>query len=442
MRKFLNKTVALIILSVFLAVSLIAIIYIYNLYYNTKTELEHLNNHLNPEEGISAVDEEDLITVEQFKEVSQELNISIEYLQRFFPNEIVVKVGGEIRYLPIDKTLGLSNYDYTNMQSVDGFNVYSDENYQSIAGIDVSYYQGDIDWEAVAADPANIEFAFIRAGYRGYISGDIVMDEQLHNNLEGSTAAGIDTGVYFYSQAINVEEAREEASFVIENIKDYDITYPVVFDMEEVYDDNARTNNLTATEITDITIAFCEEIKAAGYTPVVYGNIGWMMFSLELSRLEDYDKWFAQYFRQPFFPYEYSMWQYTANGEVDGIEGPVDLNISFVDYSDPNASSEVSGDVAESSLMIEFINTGEMFELTENETKAIEAILTGEWSFGTSDCLSDIKIVTADGNEIKYHSDCGTFNGTETSLTTNEETMNNINDILAKYGELGFELPQ
>ncbi len=442
MKQFLNKKVAIIILSVFLAISFIATIYLYNLYYTTKTELDNHNEHLNPEEGISAVDEEDLITVEQFKEVSQELNISIEYLQRFFPNEIVVKQGGEILYLPIDKSLALSNYNYLNMETVDGFKVYDDGAQKSIAGIDVSYYQGVIDWEAVANDPANIEFAIIRAGYRGYVSGDINIDEQFLNNLEGSTSAGIDTGVYFFSQAINEDEAREEANFIIENIKDYNVTYPIVFDMEEVYDDNARTNNLTATEITDITIAFCEEIKAAGYTPVVYGNIGWMMFNLELSRLEDYDKWFAQYFRQPFFPYEYSMWQYTANGEVDGIEGPVDLNISFIDYSDPAAtdSSATTSTTETSSLMIEFINSGEMFELTENEAKAIEAILTGEWNFGTSDCLSDIKMVTTDGKEISYHSECGTFNGTETSLTTDEDTMNNINDILAKYGELGFEI--
>ncbi len=441
MRKFMNKKVVIIILSVFLAISLIAILFIYNLYYNTKIELDNHNSHLNPEEGISAVDEEDLITVEQFKDISQELNISIEYLQRFFPNEIVVKLGGEILYLPIDDTLSLSNYDYTNMETVDGFKVYNDTNYNSIAGIDVSYYQGVIDWEAVASDPANIEFAIIRAGYRGYVSGDINIDEQFLNNLDGATSAGIDVGVYFFSQAINEDEAREEANFIIENIKNYDVTYPIVFDMEEVYDDNARTNNLTATEITDITIAFCEEILAAGYTPVVYGNIGWMMFNLELNRLEDYDKWFAQYFRQPFFPYDYSMWQYTANGEVDGIEGPVDLNISFVNYSDPNAVESSGASTTEtSSLMIEFINTGEMFELTENEAKAIEAILTGKWSFGISDCLSDIKIVTTDGKEVNYHSDCGTFNGTETSLTTDEETMNNINDILAKYGDLGFEI--
>lgn len=154
-------------------------------------------------------------------------------------------------------------------------------------------------------------------------------DEYCDQNLKGASEAGIDMGVYFYSQAVTVEEAEEEAAFVLDSIKDYDIKYPVVFDMEETGTDNARTAQLSAEQKTDITIAFCEKVKAAGYTPMIYGNIEWMMDHVELERLTQYPKWFAQYFNKPFFPYEFQMWQYTNEGSVPGIEGGVDLNLCF-----------------------------------------------------------------------------------------------------------------
>ena len=111
------------------------------------------------------------------------------------------------------------------------------------------------------------------------------------------------------------------------------MTWPIVLDLEDAGSDSARTLLLTSTQRTDYVRAFCERIKEAGKKPMLYFNIVWLLEKLDITRLTDYDKWFAQYFNNPFFPYEFQMWQYTSTGRVGGIEGNVDLNISFVDYS-------------------------------------------------------------------------------------------------------------
>jgi GH25 family lysozyme M1 (1,4-beta-N-acetylmuramidase) len=194
-------------------------------------------------------------------------------------------------------------------------------------GIDVSKYQGSIDWEKVKAD--GVEYAFIRLGIRGYVSGQIVLDEYFEENMRGANDSGVMAGVYFFTQAVTVDEAIEEAQFVIENLADYDVPYPIVFDVEMVDGANARANNLTQKERTDITIAFCDTIKEAGYTPMIYGNVKCFTKLLDMTRLEDYEKWYAFYDDYMYMPYNVSCWQYTEKGTVDGIKGKVDLNISY-----------------------------------------------------------------------------------------------------------------
>jgi len=162
-----------------------------------------------------------------------------------------------------------------------------------------------------------------------YVSGS------LKENIKNATAAGVKVGIYFFSQAKNTEEAVEEAEFVLENIKGYEIAYPVVFDTEEVTTYDARANGLTRAERTDCCIAFCEKIKEAGYTPMIYANTRYMVMGLELERLNDYDKWFAYYGTSHTFPYAFTMLQYSDTGRVPGIEGAVDLDVSFVDYAAP-----------------------------------------------------------------------------------------------------------
>ena len=174
-----------------------------------------------------------------------------------------------------------------------------------------------------------VEFAFIRVGNRGYGTGKMVEDERFDANIQGASAAGIKVGVYYYSQAITREEVLEEANFVLEKIKPYEISCPVVFDVERVSGEPGRMNDISVEERTEFTRLFCETIQNAGYRPMIYHNteMGAMMINLE--PLEEYDKWFAAYSDQFYYPYEYKIWQYSQSGRVQGIKGAVDLNISF-----------------------------------------------------------------------------------------------------------------
>ena len=153
-------------------------------------------------------------------------------------------------------------------------------------------------------------------------------------NLENAIANGIDVGVYFFSQAISTEEALEEADALLKVIKDYNITYPVVYDWEIIYDDKARTDNVPVDVLTDCCITFCERVKSAGYTPMIYQNKRTTLFKLDLPRLQDYDFWLAEYSDGATYYYDYDMWQYSCKGRIPGITGDVDLNLSFIDYAD------------------------------------------------------------------------------------------------------------
>ena len=175
-----------------------------------------------------------------------------------------------------------------------------------------------------------MDFVFIRLGFRGYESGKIVLDSKYEDNIAGSIKAGLDTGVYFFTEALTEKEAIEEAEFVIENLKDHPITMPVVIDVEESANtEKTRTKDLTAEQRTKNVIAFCKRIKEAGYEPMIYGNLKSFMIMMDFEKLENYDKWFA-YYRFPFhFPYKIKIWQYTSTEKVEGIEGNTDVNIMF-----------------------------------------------------------------------------------------------------------------
>jgi GH25 family lysozyme M1 (1,4-beta-N-acetylmuramidase) len=276
------------------------------------------------------------VSVEEFKRLAAGSSNLWEFVQRFFKDHIVYRDQlGQFQYEPVNKDLPRSDYDFSNLVNVKPpgkeFEYRVDGKTVSIKGIDVSKYQGDIDWEKVAAD--GVKFAFIRLGYRGYGSGAMVLDDKFAQNISGAIKAGVGVGIYFVTQAVTPEEGAEEAAFVLENIAPYKVTWPIVLDMEETSGSNPRTAGMSASERTDAAIAFCEAIKKAGHTPMLYTHIRWFIEELELERLTDYDKWFAQYFNRPFFPYEFQVWQYTNTGAVDGIKGNVDLNISFKDYS-------------------------------------------------------------------------------------------------------------
>lgn len=270
------------------------------------------------------------IPMETFREQAQKFNVSAEFLQSFFDDRIVYKDTEGIVYAPIDESLPKNTYDFSQLVKVNGRYEYRVNGQKTGAvGIDVSKYQGTVDWEKVKAD--GIDFAILRLGYRGYGTGKLMLDEQFEENIQNALKVGMKVGVYFFSQAVSEEEAREETQMVIDNLKDYSITYPVVLDIEDV-PEASRTSEMTVEETTDMAIAFCETVRDAGYTPMLYANTKWFLARLDLSRLTDCQKWLAQYYTTPFFPYELQMWQYTGSGKVDGITGNVDLNVCFAEY--------------------------------------------------------------------------------------------------------------
>ena len=281
-------------------------------------------------EGAEAEKQEYLTTL---KELMLSGEGTIPMLRYFFPDQIVFAADGSYHFMEIDEQLKPRPYLTENLVIGENqvYEYYEDGQKVSRKGIDVSSFQGVIDWESVAQD--GVEFAIIRMGIRGYGTGKLVVDEQFEANIEGALAAGLDVGVYFFSAAVSEEEAIEEADFLIEAMAPYGIQCTVVLDIEDVNSDSARTNGLTKEQWTDHAIAFCERVKAAGYTPMIYGNLQSFMLMLDLTRLEVYDKWFAAYIPYFYYPYDFEVWQYSDSGTVSGISEPVDLNISFYDWT-------------------------------------------------------------------------------------------------------------
>lgn len=229
------------------------------------------------------------------------------------------------------KEIPLCPYDLSRLTKRGGFMHYEGEDTASKVGIDVSYFQGDIDWEKVKE--SGVDFAMIRIGYRGYESGAIKLDKKFDEYMTGAAKAGIDTGVYFFSQAVSESEAASEAEFVISHLKGYDVTYPVVFDWEIIGEESARTNDIPVRILTDCTVRFCSDIASAGYKPMIYTNTRQALVHIDMSELTEYDIWLAEYDDKPSYPYDFKIWQYASDAIVPGIENEVDVNISFVDYS-------------------------------------------------------------------------------------------------------------
>lgn len=197
---------------------------------------------------------------------------------------------------------------------------------ESSLGVDVSSHQGDIDWEAVA--DSGVEFAMIRIGFRGYLEGEINEDPRARVNIEGAKAAGLDVGAYFFSQAISTREAAREAAWAVAFLEGYDLELPLVYDWEHVESAEARTAGLTDRGLlTECAVTFCDVVEAAGYDPMVYFNIYQSRDLYDLTALQDYGFWIAQYTDGLDFPYAVDLWQYTESGQVAGIQGRVDLDL-------------------------------------------------------------------------------------------------------------------
>jgi len=269
--------------------------------------------------------EEEVVQTEEerFEELTKDANKAgsmWELLCRLFPDYVIFKdTIGNFTYEKVNTDLELNTYDWSSLAG-------------TYKGIDVSTYQGKIDWAKVAGQ--GIEYAFVRVGYRGYTEGVLKEDKRYAENLEGALKNDVAVGAYFVTKALTEEEAVEEALFFIEKVKPYNISWPLVIDIEPTTDLEDRTGTLTAEQRTKNVLAFCNTIKEAGYTPMIYGGVGTFMKYLEFEKLEGIDKWFAQYFNQPWLRYKFGIWQATDQGLVDGIKGNVDINYAIINYGE------------------------------------------------------------------------------------------------------------
>lgn len=209
---------------------------------------------------------------------------------------------------------------------------YEDEELCSYVGVDVSDFNGYIDWQAVK--DSGVDFAMLRIGGRGYgEEGNMYDDTYFTDNLRRAKQAGLMVGAYFFSQAITAEEAEEEAEYALSLLAGASLDYPIAFDWEIIGgDEGARTDNISPDTLTACARAFCDKIKDAGYTPALYTGSQLAYYKYDLSQLSDVDIWYAFYNDTPDFYYNYTIWQYSCTGQVAGIEGNVDLNICFKNY--------------------------------------------------------------------------------------------------------------
>ncbi len=226
---------------------------------------------------------------------------------------------------PSEPELLKNPYDSGDFGYSDGF--LTCKSGKAVLGVDVSSHQGTIDWQKVSQD--GMEFAMVRLGYRGWGNGKMEADTMAKTNLQGAKNAGLQVGAYFYSQAVTVEEALEEAEFVLDMLDGMALSMPVVFDWE-IFSQDGRTSNVDAATAQACAVAFCQAIRQAGYEPMVYFNldIGKHKFDLLSLQQQGIGFWLALY-EDMTYPYRVDMWQYTQGGKVKGIEGNVDINLYF-----------------------------------------------------------------------------------------------------------------
>lgn len=221
-----------------------------------------------------------------------------------------------------------NNYDYSRLEASGPLYRYEDEAYEAVPGIDVSFFQEEIDWQEVA--DSGIRFVMIRAGYRGSTSGALHEDPAFRKNLDEARTAGLMVGVYWFSQAINEEEAMEEADYVLELTEGEDLDLPVGYDMEQVGEDD-RIKDLSAEEKTRIANAFVRRMLEKGHQTWIYGSTWWLDGCIHMEDLQEQASfWLAEYgVPHPGTDHAFAVWQYSSEAEISGIDHPVDLNLWF-----------------------------------------------------------------------------------------------------------------
>lgn len=244
----------------------------------------------------------------------------------------LVAEDGTEEWVEINPYLTKNTYDHSGLvYQYPIMKYYEDSEKMSKVGIRVSAEDGDVNFDRLKK--AGIDFAMIQIGSRGYGSGNLMADDMFYENVRKATEAEMDFGVTFFSQAITKEEALEEADRVIEGLQGFTVVYPVVFDMEYVKNDTARVQGLSREAKTEIATAFMDAIQQAGYKAMLYGDKEWLIRKVDLTKLISYDIWLSQEEDTPDYPYKYTMWEYTKNAKVNGIDEPAKLSVCFIDYA-------------------------------------------------------------------------------------------------------------
>lgn len=258
-----------------------------------------------------------------------------------------------LKFYKAVKSTANGKYKYTGWQTIDGHTYFYDKNgnyvtgeqviqgakyvfdsdgrlssSSGVLGIDVSKWNGAINWDAVKN--SGINFVIIRCGFRGSATAALVEDANFRSNIKGAQAAGLKVGVYFYSQAVNEVEAVEEASMALSLVSGYNLSYPIFLDVES---SGGRGDKISAAERTKVCEAFCRTVANSGYKAGVYANKTWFNSMINTSSISGYKIWLAQYAAAPTYTTtRYDMWQYSSKGSVSGISGKVDMNISYLGY--------------------------------------------------------------------------------------------------------------
>lgn len=248
---------------------------------------------------------------------------------------LITNRDGSEEWVLISPYLTKNTFDFTKMEDKAGLKRYMENGRKtSYVGVDISKHTGKVYFPSLKA--AGVDYVMIRLGSRGYSTGQITLDENFKENIEGAIEAQLNVGVYFYSQAISQDEAVQEANFVAQNLEPYraHVKYPVAFNMGFVSNDKSRIEGLSREDKTAVTVSFLDAVRASGYVPMVYGDKEWLLKEVDLTKLQDYDVWLSQEEEIPDYPYRYAMWQYNTDGVLNGIDGGADLNICFVNYSE------------------------------------------------------------------------------------------------------------
>ncbi|MBQ4031807.1 MAG: glycoside hydrolase family 25 protein [Bacilli bacterium] len=302
------------------------------------------------------------------------------------------------------------------------------ETNETSLGIDVSTWQGKIDWAKVKK--SGISFAMIRAGFRGTVSGQISKDAWFERNIKGAIANNVNVGVYFFSMAKDENEALEEAKWLVEQIKDYDISYPVAIDIEIF--DRDRLTGVSASQMTENALVFCNYVRSKGYTPMIYSYMNALTKKFDTAKFGNERIWLAQYNDVVTYKGKYHMWQYTSSGSVPGISGRVDMNVAYFSVTNDVTKREVVNGVTivQNEDTVDFIPMNMKTKLTKDVTLRSSPYLNYPNKAGILNKDSNITVTGMGEDFVRILYDDNVFYVNDTDCF--ELVLNDVSFIKAK----------